>query len=266
MAYVNPRVAAFSQYLMSDDPPRSSGYRYGGFESGLRTADGKEKPAYKGFRLPLAVEATGQPTCCGGSCARSARRPGDDRVQAARAASGGRCKTLTTTRTGVYALKTRTASGQTTACAGRPRRQDTRVRVQGYQFGDRLIRVPTRYGRIRRAPMLEHADAMDTMECAGPAGQRRDRRPRSARSSTPTPSTAARWRWSSCASTARSAASACSPSRTCGSTASGCATPFARWQVEDSPALTDGRHAAEDPYRARSHWRFEEPATSYAAA
>ena len=46
----------------------------------------------------------------------------------------------------------------------------------------------------------------------------------------------------------------------------GLSTQFAKWQVEDSPALTNGRHAAEDPYRARSHWRFEEPATSYAAA
>src|SRR6185436_15535546 len=56
IAYVNPRVATFSQYLMSDDPPRSDGYRYGGFESGLISSAGKEKPAYKGFRLPLAVE------------------------------------------------------------------------------------------------------------------------------------------------------------------------------------------------------------------
>jgi hypothetical protein len=46
----------------------------------------------------------------------------------------------------------------------------------------------------------------------------------------------------------------------------GLTTPFARWQVEDSPALTGGRHAADEPYRARSHWRFEEPATFYAAA
>ena len=59
MAYVNPRVVAFSQYLMSDDPPRVDGYRYGGFESGLRDSDGKAKPAYEGFRLPLAVEIYG---------------------------------------------------------------------------------------------------------------------------------------------------------------------------------------------------------------
>src|SRR4051794_37223876 len=46
----------------------------------------------------------------------------------------------------------------------------------------------------------------------------------------------------------------------------GLRTPFAAWQVEDSPPLTTGRHAADDPYKARSHWRFEEPATQYAAA
>jgi len=46
----------------------------------------------------------------------------------------------------------------------------------------------------------------------------------------------------------------------------GLRTPFARWQVEDSPVLSFGRHAADDPYRAISYWRFEEPATELAAA
>jgi hypothetical protein len=59
IAYVNPRVALFSQYLMSDDLPRNSGYRFGGFESGLRRSDGRRKPAYASFRLPLAVENYG---------------------------------------------------------------------------------------------------------------------------------------------------------------------------------------------------------------
>ena len=43
-------------------------------------------------------------------------------------------------------------------------------------------------------------------------------------------------------------------------------TPFARWQVEDSPELSTGRHAVEDPERAKSFWRFEEPATFANAA
>ena len=56
IAYVNSRVALFSQYLMRDDAPRTSGYRYRGFESGLRRNDGRKKPAYNAFSSPLAVE------------------------------------------------------------------------------------------------------------------------------------------------------------------------------------------------------------------
>ena len=36
--------------------------------------------------------------------------------------------------------------------------------------------------------------------------------------------------------------------------------------VEDSPELSTGRHAVEDPERAKSFWRFEEPATFANAA
>jgi hypothetical protein len=36
-------------------------------------------------------------------------------------------------------------------------------------------------------------------------------------------------------------------------------TPFARRQVEDSPALEDGRHALAATERAVSHWSWEEP-------
>jgi hypothetical protein len=57
MATHNARVYGFSQYLMRDDQPRAGGgfARYGGFESGLRLADGRKKLAYEGFRLPLVA-------------------------------------------------------------------------------------------------------------------------------------------------------------------------------------------------------------------
>jgi hypothetical protein len=58
MAYANPRVRSFSQYLMRDDPARSSGPRwdrYAGFESGLRFASGRRKLSYEGFRTPLVA-------------------------------------------------------------------------------------------------------------------------------------------------------------------------------------------------------------------
>ena len=46
----------------------------------------------------------------------------------------------------------------------------------------------------------------------------------------------------------------------------GLRTPYSAWQVEDSPALRSGRDASDAPYRARSYWRFEEPAGTVAAA
>lgn len=43
-------------------------------------------------------------------------------------------------------------------------------------------------------------------------------------------------------------------------------TPFAAWQVEDCPELREGSHAEDDPYRARSYWRSEQPMAVFAAA
>jgi hypothetical protein len=61
IAYDNPRVVAFSQYLLRDDLPTAGVpalQRYPGFETGLFTSAGKPKPSYDGFRLPLAARRT----------------------------------------------------------------------------------------------------------------------------------------------------------------------------------------------------------------
>lgn len=58
IAWGNPRVVAFSQYLLTDSEPTGP-KQYAGFESGLRFANGKPKPSLAGFRLPLAVKRTG---------------------------------------------------------------------------------------------------------------------------------------------------------------------------------------------------------------
>jgi hypothetical protein len=62
LAWGNPRVVAFSQYLLRDDAPSPDApitARYPGFESGLRTNAGKAKPSLAGFRLPLAAFRAG---------------------------------------------------------------------------------------------------------------------------------------------------------------------------------------------------------------
>jgi hypothetical protein len=63
IAWSNGRVAAFSQYLLTDDPtggkPGSS-VRGGtiGFQTGLEYVTGKPKPLYFGFPVPLTVSKT----------------------------------------------------------------------------------------------------------------------------------------------------------------------------------------------------------------
>ncbi len=64
IAYYNPRVAAFSQYLLRDDPvggPPGSGVSggYVGFQTGLEYLSGQPKPLFYGFRLPLVVTRQG---------------------------------------------------------------------------------------------------------------------------------------------------------------------------------------------------------------
>lgn len=58
LAWSQPRVRAFSQYLLRDDKPIEgvpASKRYGGFESGLKFSTGRAKPSLDGFRLPLAA-------------------------------------------------------------------------------------------------------------------------------------------------------------------------------------------------------------------
>ena len=64
MAWANPRVAAFSQYLLKDDPlggaPGASvGGGTIGFQTGLEYLNGRPKPLYFGFPVPLVVSKRG---------------------------------------------------------------------------------------------------------------------------------------------------------------------------------------------------------------
>jgi hypothetical protein len=64
IAWSNPSVAAFSQYLLRDDPlggPPGSSVTGGfvGFQTGLETVSGARKPLYFGFPVPLVVSKQG---------------------------------------------------------------------------------------------------------------------------------------------------------------------------------------------------------------
>jgi hypothetical protein len=85
ISWGNSRVYAFSQYLLKDDAigEGDKAERYSGFQSGLQYVDGKEKPAYDGFRLPLVITpaASGKVTVWG--MARPARKATTVRLQQA---------------------------------------------------------------------------------------------------------------------------------------------------------------------------------------
>jgi hypothetical protein len=51
MAYKNPRVASFDQYLLTDDPNPGEG----SFQTGLETVTAHPKPLYHGYPVPLTV-------------------------------------------------------------------------------------------------------------------------------------------------------------------------------------------------------------------
>ncbi len=65
IAWRDPRVAAFSQYLLRDDPvggPPGSGVHGGrvGFQSGLESVNGSLKPLYYGWPVPVVVSRQGR--------------------------------------------------------------------------------------------------------------------------------------------------------------------------------------------------------------
>ena len=112
MAYANPRVVAFSQYLMVDDRPRRGPRieRYSGFETGLKTSSGRRKPAYDGFMLPLAVKQYGSNDVLWGRV-RPATGPTEVTIQ--HKLGKGRWKRLAVVpTTGVYGLRAAHRSGQ----------------------------------------------------------------------------------------------------------------------------------------------------------
>ncbi len=56
IAWEDPQVVAFSQYLLTDEPPHSG---LTGYRTGLETLSGARKPLYYAWPIPLVVSRTG---------------------------------------------------------------------------------------------------------------------------------------------------------------------------------------------------------------
>jgi hypothetical protein len=60
-SYRYPRLKSYSQYLLFDDVARSgsSALRWAGFQTGLRFSNGKAKPSFEAYKLPIVVKRRG---------------------------------------------------------------------------------------------------------------------------------------------------------------------------------------------------------------
>ena len=136
MAYVNPRVRSFSQYLLSDDKPRKGSRveRYGGFESGLRRSNGQGEAV---LRLASACRwrprPTAAPTSSGAACGRCRPRPRSrSSPPAGRARSSSRCARSPRTTAASSACAPSTTTSSATACGGpRPAARSCSARRSG---------------------------------------------------------------------------------------------------------------------------------------
>jgi hypothetical protein len=109
IAYNNPRVAAFSQYLLKDDP--LGGMESGAsFQTGLEYSNGATKPLYFGWPIPLTVSKHGHGVALWG-LVRPATGPTKVTILV-KARGARRYKTLTTVTTnsaGYWSLSSSTA-------------------------------------------------------------------------------------------------------------------------------------------------------------
>jgi hypothetical protein len=114
IAYDNPRVVAFSQYLLRDDLPRRGPRlaRYGGFESGLQTSSGKPKPSMQSFRLPLAAKRRGSRVALWGLVRPATGRTSAVVLVADRHKQFHTLRTVTTNARGYFRFRTHYRNGR----------------------------------------------------------------------------------------------------------------------------------------------------------
>jgi hypothetical protein len=107
LAWRNPRVKLFTQYLWRDEP-RTHGRSFGGWQSGVRFAGGRAKPSLAHFDTPFALDAAR------GRLWGQVRPGGAHTVTVERRPSGGRWRRLAVVETGsrgYWTLRRRLTAG-----------------------------------------------------------------------------------------------------------------------------------------------------------
>ena len=173
IAWENPRVAAFSQYLLKDDPlgGRAGSSVHGGtvgFQTGLEYVNGKAKPLYYSFPIPLTVTQSGHGYSLWGMVTPTT---GSTRVTVYVRRKGSRSfralKTVTTNSLGYWSLRSSVA-GQYWRSAGRARRASHTKGRRSPPTVSRPRRAPAPYdgSGCRSCPRLRSRRVCFTESCA----------------------------------------------------------------------------------------------------
>jgi Cellulase (glycosyl hydrolase family 5) len=122
-SYRYGRLKSYSQYLLFDDPPRKgpAHEKWSGFQTALRFASGKKKPAYNAFKFPLVVKKRRRYVLVWGRV-----RPGTGKrsVQLQRKGAGNSGPRFKTNSKGYFTVK---------------RRQSGRYRFRAYDSGGKRL-------------------------------------------------------------------------------------------------------------------------------
>jgi hypothetical protein len=118
------RLKSYSQYLLFDDPPRKGplNEKWSGFQTGLRFANEKKKPAYTAFKFPIVVKKRSRR----GVSVWGLVRPGTGRrsVQLQRKGAGNSGPRIKTNSKGYFQVK---------------RKESGRYRFRAYDSSGRLL-------------------------------------------------------------------------------------------------------------------------------
>ena len=193
IAYSNPRVAAFSQYLLKDDPlggaPGASVHGGTvGFQTGLEYVNGTPKPLYYGWPMPLTVTKRAPRRLAVGP---RAPRHGATKVTVLVQPKGSKryrtLRTITTNSLGYWSFNSSTAGPTLARALDEPRRRHLRrsadprllkraalaVEARPAQgrsrggLGRETLGIPTMRGDARAARGRDHGAPARRRRCRG---------------------------------------------------------------------------------------------------
>ena len=275
MAYVNPRVRSFSQYLMSDDPPRARRLQVRRLRERAAHVQGQEEAGLQGVPAAARGRELRQHRRALGPRAPVPRRRPPSRSRSTRAASAAGASSQTSRRRAPASTRcARRTQGPALPRADGPRRAASATPAPPCARTDtghpssldvRPIGVLTRWADNGGSPILRAP--WNAPDAPPRSRSRRRAAGRSLGLVVDTYPFDGGGELEMVVLRLRRVRRAADAARRRSSLDDGrLVAPVRAHQIEDSPGLSTGRHADEDPWRAKTYWYYEDHAVARACA